>query len=269
MMRNWLARARFRSRLARFPVVWLRQRRLLPEDALLVSYPRSGTTWLRFLLSEALTGRSAEFDPEAAAVPYVGGQRRAPAILPHGGRLLFSHETIAVGDRKVIYIARDPRAVAVSEFHWLERRGLAPSSLDRFVVDFIRGRSNPWGQWGRHVETWLASEAARSGHLCVVRFEDLVDDARAILSSVLDFLAVSVDGNRIDAAVENNSFARMKEKEKEAPDQAFAARVHRDKPFVRTGEAAAWSSTLTEQQAETITSALRAPMRRVGYGAQE
>jgi hypothetical protein len=265
MMGNWLARGRFRSRLARYPLVWLRHRGLSPADALLVSYPRSGTTWLRFLLSEALTGRSADFDPEAAAVPYVGGQRRAPAILPEGGRLLFSHETINVGDRKIIYIIRDPRAVAVSEFRWLERRGLAPSSLDRFVHEFIRGRSNPWGQWGRHVETWLASDAARNGLLCLVRFEDLAEDARATLSSVLDFLDAHVDDERIDAAVENNSFAAMREKEKAAPDRAFAPGVQRDKPFVRTGKVSGWSGTLTEQQVEAITSVWSASMRRVGY----
>ena len=54
-------RVRFRSRVLRRPVVALRHRGLLSEDAFIVSYPRSGTTWLRFLLCESIAGEAPAF----------------------------------------------------------------------------------------------------------------------------------------------------------------------------------------------------------------
>src|SRR5690349_7136880 len=43
-----------KSRL-RAPFVWLRHRGLDPQDTFVASYPRSGSTWLCFLLFEILT----------------------------------------------------------------------------------------------------------------------------------------------------------------------------------------------------------------------
>jgi hypothetical protein len=265
MMSNRLARGRFRSRVFRYPFAKLRHRGLRPHDAFLVSYPRSGTTWLRFLLSQALTGQPAGFDPANQPVPYVGEHGNAPAILPGGGRIIFSHETIPVGDRAVIYVARDPRAVALSEFRWLERRGLAPSNLDRFLAEFVRGRSNPWGSWGDHVSTWLESEAAANGRLHLVKFEDLSSSTTDVLSGVLGFLGQDRETAVIERAVRDNTFERMKEKEDVAPSSAFAKGVDRRVRFVRSGAVGGWQTVLTPQQRALIESAFDHPAQALGY----
>jgi hypothetical protein len=144
--------ARFRSKLLRRPLVRSRHKRLTPRDAFLASYPRSGTTWLRFLLYESLTGEAPEFGSIRAAVPSVGKQRGARPVLVGGGRLVQTHETYSHGDRLVVYVVRDPRRVALSEYYWQKRNRTYDSSLAAFVEDFCRGRSNPWGSWGAHVE---------------------------------------------------------------------------------------------------------------------
>ncbi|HKS75489.1 MAG TPA: hypothetical protein VJQ82_19930, partial [Terriglobales bacterium] len=43
----------------RAPLVWLRHRGLGPRDTFVASYPRSGSTWLRFQLFELLTRRES------------------------------------------------------------------------------------------------------------------------------------------------------------------------------------------------------------------
>jgi hypothetical protein len=260
-----LRRAAFRSRRARAGLVRVRQRRLDPRDALIVSYPRSGTTWLRFVLAECLSGRGSEFDPDAHPVQYLGRHRRAPGILPDGGRLIYSHETLAVGDRRIVYIVRDPRAVALSEYRWLTRRRLAPATMDAFIDEFVRGRSNPWGSWGDHVRTWTASTAASNGHLELVHFEALRSETERVTADVVRFLGADVDTATIASAVRNNALDEMRAKEERAPDRAFAKGVRRDVPFVAGGAVSGWTEHLSAEHRRRIERAFAEPMRAMGY----
>jgi hypothetical protein len=260
-----LRRARFRSRLLRAPLVRYRHRGLGPLDAMLGSYPRSGTTWLRFLLSEALTGRAEEFGPQGQIVPYVGDHRTASGILPGGGRLVFTHETVRVGERRVIYVVRDPRSVALSEHRWLLRRGLAPPTFERFLDEFIAGRSNPWGGWNRHVERWLGGEVVQTDLVHLVRFEALRRDPETELDATLRSLGAELDRGSLAAVVANNTLERMQEKEREAPDHAFEKGVRREVRFVQEGSTIGWREQLTPEQRQAIEVAFGPAMQRLGY----
>jgi hypothetical protein len=231
---------------------------------MLASYPRSGTTWLRFMLTEVLTRQDARFGSDDQPIIYVGDHAGAPDVLPGGGRLIFTHETLPVGDRRVIYVVRDPRSVALSEHRWLLRRGLAPPTFDQFVDEFLRGRSNPWGRWDAHVHAWLEGEAARANHLLVVRFETLRAAPEPQMAEVLTFLGANADPTAVARAVANNALERMREKEEEAPDRAFAAGVRRDVRFVKEG-ATGWKSDLSIAHAEAIERTFGDMMARLGY----
>ncbi len=232
---------------------------------MLASYPRSGTTWLRFMLTEVLTGEEARFGPDDQPIIYVGAHAAAPDLLPGGGRLIFTHETVPVGDRRVIYVVRDPRSVAVSEHRWLLRRGLAPATFDRFIDDFLRGRSNPWGRWDAHVDGWLDGEAAKANHLRVVRFETLRAAPESEVTEVLRVLGTRSDPATVARAVANNTLERMREKEEQAPDRAFVPGVRRDVRFVQEGAAGGWRNELSTAHAHEIVRTFRAAMMRLGY----
>ncbi len=138
-------RARFRSRVLRKAVVLSRYRGLTPQDVVLGSYPRSGTTYVRFVLAEIFTGTPSRFGRVRGAFPYVGGHFSAPRLLPDGGKLVYSHELHSGPCRRAIYLIREPRDVAASEYRWLMRRGRTPGPPETFLRDFLKGRSNPWG----------------------------------------------------------------------------------------------------------------------------
>jgi hypothetical protein len=260
-----LRRARFRSRLLRAGAIALRQRDVRPSDALLVSYPRSGTTWLRFLLSVALTEQGAEFDARLAPIRYLGDHRGTPALLPRGGRIIYSHETAPTRAERIVYLVRDPRDVALSEHRWLQRRRLSGPDLDRFLMDFVQGRSNPWGAWDRHVETWLARQTSPP-RIHVTTFEALHDDAAGVLAEVISFLgAGGVDEGRIQRAVSATTLEEMREREARAPSSAFAKGVDRRVGFVGGGKSQGWRESLTADQALMIGRRFGRSMQRLGY----
>jgi hypothetical protein len=254
---------RFRSRVFRRPLVIYRHRGLDHRDAFIISYPRSGTTWLRFLLSEIFTGQPAEFSSVSHNVRYVGSHHDAPRILPEGGRLIFSHEKRALPRNKVVYATRDPRSVAISEYKWLLRRGLAPHSFDEFLVRFVKGKSNPWGSWTSHVDYWLGNRPCDA--LFLVRYEDLRADASGVAAQLDHFLGGTHDQATVERAVESNNLTSMRAKERRAPDEVFARGAQTDIRFVQQGEIKAWETTLSASQVRLIEEAFLSTMSRMGY----
>jgi len=262
---GYLRSSRFRSRLLRRPLVWARQSGLNRNDVLLASYPRSGTTWLRFLLTEALTGEPAEFERVGKTVRYVGDHRSAPRLLPNTGRVIFSHEAYEKADHRVVYAVRDPRSVVVSEYRWLLRRGLYFKGFGEFFSDFLAGKTNPWGRWSSHLNYWFASPSASSGRMHVVKFEDLRADTQGSLRKILNFLDVELSNDRIRTTVHNNSVGEMRTKEERAPREVFSKGVKQDIRFVNTGTTLGWKESLTELQVAKLEKQFGELMTRLGY----
>jgi hypothetical protein len=264
-----LRRARFRSKVLRWPLVWARHIGIRDQDVILASYPRSGTTWMRFLLSQALSGRSSEFKAIRRILPYVGQHRKAIPILPGGGKLMYSHDLLSKdATTRAIYVVRDVRDVALSEFKWQQRIGVFEGDLDSFIGDFVSGRGNPFGSWGAHVDAWVQPERVARNELKVVRFEDLKKDAASVLHSVLEFLDVSLLDSEIQHAVESNSVEMMRQKEDRAPEGSFKKRVmERDVRFINTGSVGGWQKALSASQEQRLERVFASQMQRMGYAS--
>lgn len=242
------------------PALYLRMRYLTPSDALLAAYPRSGSTWMRFLLYESLTGHGAEFD---AVNTYRG--RNARRVLPGGGRVIGTHERYSRGDRKVVYLARDPRSIVISEYK-LERRQGSDQSFDEFFTSFLEGTTNPYGSWTDHVRYWMTSLPARRGHLHLVKFEELRSEPEETLARVTDWLGVSVDRATIEATVRNNTVDRMRAKEDVAPKETFTRARSHDVRFVNEGATQGWQGQLSPAQAALLLERTKPSLELLGYG---
>src|SRR5215469_11705139 len=89
-----------------------------PDDVFLVSYPRSGNTWTRFLLGNLIDQKiPVSFSNIESRIPEIYfNPDRFLRQLPRP-RMLKSHECFQPHYPHVIYIVRDPRDVAISFYH--------------------------------------------------------------------------------------------------------------------------------------------------------
>jgi hypothetical protein len=263
--RRTLRQAYFRSRHLRMPLNWFRYTGIGASDLFIASYPRSGTTWLRFLLFELLTGEASEFVSVNKRIPYVGKHRGAPKLLPNGGRVIQTHEVFRRAVGSAIYLVRDPRSVVLSEYLWQLRTGLSRETFDSFFHAFLGGKANPYGRWDQHVNKWVKSDLGSTNRLHVVRFEDLRADTSGELARIVDFLDLRLDGSVIERVIANNSLAQMRAKEERAPGWALGARARPDIRFVNAGSINRWKQELSRTQMQQIGDEFGETLESTGY----
>jgi hypothetical protein len=245
------------------------------DDVFLVSYPRSGNTWARFLLGNLLNPNSpVTFSNIESRIPEIYfNPDRFLRQLPRP-RLLKSHECFQPHYPGVIYIVRDPRDVAVSFYHHnVKARNISDDyPLASFVPRFIRGEFDAkFGSWRDNVLSWTVLRKSDPRFL-MLRYEDMKHDPAHALASVVDFLErcsfrkLDSSNAALERTIELSSPERMRALErKEAKDWVLTKETRSDKPFVRSATAGGWKSQLATESVAAIESAWGDLMQQLGY----
>jgi hypothetical protein len=277
MIRTYrLLRAKAARSKLRVPRVWSWHVGLGPQDLFQASYPRSGSTWLRFILFQLLQGEEAGFGKIDKCIPEIYQHRGVPSILPGGGRLIKTHEQYRKEYTRAVLLVRDVRDVILSSHARAEELGLAPlvskGDLDSFLVSFLEGRALQQGSWQEHTRTWLESPLAKNGNLMIVRYEDLRQNSEHVIGQVLPFLGVTPDFRSIRKAIEDNSLQQMRAKEdkaRRAGEQTALLEANKkigeEGRFVRKGAVGGWRSKLTDAQINIIDQYAGDMLATLGY----
>ena len=256
----------------RAPITWSQHRGSRPSDVFLASFPRSGNHLFRFLLHEILTGRTADFDTIKQTLPWITSSwRRASRVLQGGGRLISTHEQYRQEYRRAIYLVRDVRDLVLScysfaTFHSGEAAYYDIRDFDTYLRMFLRTKITRYGPWQEHVLSWLDCPISTSGHLLVIRFEDMRRNPEDTLMRVAEFLGVHADRRRISAAIDNNTLGKMRAKEDAS--QTLVHRGTEEGRFVREGQVGGWRENLTEAQVELIQQWAGNALARMGYSVE-
>jgi hypothetical protein len=157
----------------------------------LASYPRSGNTWLRYLLEQA-TGQRCGTIYEA--------ERVMPG--PDEGLAVKTHMLDSYRYSRAIHLVRNPFDVLDSYYSW---KGDCAGAADMSWDLFVEKRSRDWVRHSRH---WLNA----SCDVFRVRYEDLIEDPLARLGALTAWLGLEILPERLHAAVESSRFDNMRRK---------------------------------------------------------
>ncbi len=241
---------------------------IFPDDVFLVSYPKSGNTWARFLIANLLY---PEQHPDWGNIdrlipaPEVMSKRdfeRMPRP-----RIIRTHDAFDPRYKQVIYIVRDPRDVALSQYYHHRKRKLIDDNhpFESFLPRFLAGETNVHGSWKQNVASWLA---ARDGdpRFLLLRYEDMILDTRRELARMGRFLGVEATPERLAKVVEQSSPREMRKLEQVQADQcALTKDTRQDLPFVRTAKSGNWKSDMPESSVAAIEEAWGPLMKWLGY----
>ncbi len=241
-----------------------------PDDTFVVSYPRSGNTWTRFLIANLVyPEKNVAFTNIEKLIPDTSSQSNRALKATPRPRIIKTHEYFDHRYRKMIYIVRDPRDVALSYYDFQRKYRQIEDGypLEQYVDDFVEGRliSIDWGTWAENVASWMYTRGKRKEFL-LLRYEDMMKDTMHELTRIANFLGIAPETQRLQQAIERSSADRMRELEKLEADQWVATKNRRkDIPFVRVAKAGGWRTSLPETCVRQIETAWGDLMTTLGY----
>ncbi|XP_037675956.1 sulfotransferase 2B1 isoform X2 [Choloepus didactylus] len=233
------------------------------DDIFIVTYPKSGTTWMIEILSLILR------DGDASWVRSVPIWERAPWCetimgafsLPDQSspRLMSSHLPIQLFTKaffsskaKVIYLSRNPRDVVVSLYHYSKIAGQLkdPGTPDQFLWDFLNGEVQ-FGSWFDHIKGWIRMQGKEN--FLFITYEELQQDLRGSVQRVCEFLGRSLGEEALDSVVAHSAFGAMKANTMSNYTLLPSSLLdHSHGAFLRKGVSGDWKNHFTVAQSEAF-----------------
>ena len=244
--------------------------RVYRDDTFVVSYPRSGNTWTRFLIAHLVYPQeNVSFLNIEKLIPDTSSQSSRALLRTPRPRIIKTHCYFDHRYRKTIYIVRDPRDVVLSNYDFQRKYRQIEDGypLNRYVDDFVCGRlvSADWGTWRENVASWVYTRGQEK-YFLLVRYEDLLDDTVSELGRIAQFLGADASDSNLRRAVELSSADRMRKLEKQEEDNWIATKNRRkDIPFVGKAKSGGWKTNLPGECVQQIESAWGDVMNHLGY----
>lgn len=251
---------------------------LAKADAVVISFPKSGRTFVRAMLARLYQRRFGTDERKLLEFPML---ERAPSNVP---RLLFTHAGDAMrtsteidahpttfAHAKVVLIARHPGDVAVSRYHHLKhrsrdrsRRQLADQPLDSFVWDDRGGIAA--------IVAFLNAFAALPG-ITIIGYEDFLAEPEVALRKLTTAIGLDADDADIVDAVEFGRLDNLRKSEREGYFTSSrlkqAKRGDQASFKVRSGTSGGFRAALGSDEAARIDAYVRQHLDPVfGYSGQ-
>lgn len=241
---------------------------VLPDDVFIVSYPKSGNTWTRFLIGNLIHPQSpADFSNINLIIPDPEGlSKRQLARMPRP-RYIKSHQYFDPRYKNIIYVVRDPRDVALSQYHFHRKRKLLQdgASIEEFISRFVAGKTSPYASWGENVASWMSTRGDRPGFM-LLRYEDMIENTIRELAKVAHFIGLQASQEQLAQAVARSSVHEMRRLEqKQALLWSSTKETRQDVPFVRAAKPGGWEAELPEASVREIEGAWADLMKSLGY----
>jgi hypothetical protein len=244
-----------------------RNLKVFPDDTFIASYPRSGNTWTRFLIANLMhSEQPVTFANIESVIPDATALSSRELKRVSRPRLIKTHEYFEPRYRKVIYLVRDPRDVALSLYNFRRKyRSVVDSyPIEQYVAQrFLPGDLDV--SWGDHVGSWLGTRMNHAGFL-LVRYEDLLQDPWRELGRMVGFLGLAANAEMLTQAIERSSANRLRQLEKVDHEAWVTTKGKRsDVPFIGEAVAGAWKQKLPKPSVALIESAWGHLMDSLGY----
>jgi hypothetical protein len=226
------------------------------SDIYIVTFPKSGTTWMQLIVYHLLTDGNMDFKHIYDVSPWLSNQAfrgetpEAVNKLP-SPRFFKSHDKYEQFNRgfnnKVIYVYREGKDVAASYFHhnknYLQPDLTFEKNFENHFTDFDKPLN-----WFKFNKEWMGNK--NGFNILYVSYEDLKYNLIPSLHRIAKFLEVSLTPEIISRTQEFTSFEYMKNHEEKFGEVAPVKKELVFNEFIRTGESGKGTTYFSDQQSE-------------------
>ena len=242
-----------------------------PGDVFVVNYPKSGTVWLSQIIRCIVKPKPSEQEN------LLGGQLPMLEVVDHkkinalpSPRYLFTHlpfDLVPRGskhDVKYIYLARNPKDLAVSQFHSMCSLPsfIFNSTWEKFLECFMEGNV-PLGSYFDHVLAWWACKDDEN--VLFLKYEDLKKDIQGQVKIIAEFLGVQLSNSEAKAVAEKCTFQAMKANPNVGTNKFTKFFIKKGKSsHLRKGIVGDWENHFSNEQLEVFQKLYQSRMDGTG-----
>ena len=148
---------------------------------------------------------------------------------------------------KYIYVARNPKDVAVSFYYHMRRftRLNYSGTWDEWYQLYKSGKVH-FGDWFDHVLEWWKHRDAKN--ILFLKYEDMKRDHRGAVKKMSEFMGYNLEEAVIDTIVEKSTMQSMMGNPAVNPDKLKPILKPDAQPFLRKGIVGDWRNHFTPEQ---------------------
>lgn len=225
------------------------------SDIYIISYPKSGTTWMQVILHNLLTDGKMDFKHIYEVSPWVkneafeGNSPERVNNLP-SPRILKSHDKYDSFNRKIkgrfVFLYRNGMDVASSYYHHNKCYQNPDLTFDENFEKYFQKTSNENLNWFQFNRKWLQNN--NGFPILYISYNELKHDFERCLEKIASFLEVDLTETTVTRIKKHSSFEYMKEhQDKFGEVPPFHARLRYDR-FIRNGKEGEGEEIMTKQQ---------------------
>ncbi len=211
------------------------------NDTFIVSYPKSGNTWVRFILANLLvqTQTTISFRNIEKHVPNIHKSADYINSIKNQKRFIKSHYQSYQNYPRMIYVMRDGRDVMVSYYHYHAQRHFKGT-----FQEYLRSEEHlVFGSWNDHIMNALAYGENKSDNVLFIRYENLLEAPIKTIKDIAIFCEIPYTEELLDVVNERCDFNNLKTNEKKYGGDVGG----KTKTFFRKGTTQQWVDYFTEE----------------------
>lgn len=237
----------------------------------IVSFPKSGNTWMRIILSNILSIEKGShiflkeiqsFVPDSHIPSQIDDAGKSGSVF-NGLKFKFVKSHNSYSDffkgKNIIYIVRDGRDVLNSYYHYLNaRREEKVKMLDLITQSNQFG----FGSWNTHIKSW---HNGVHGKFIQLRYEDLLKDTENEMKKLLKFIDFEVSEDVLKLAIENSTFKKLSSLENKKGIAYNDKLKDKSSKFFRKGTSGDWKTSFSHEDLEQFMIENADAMKLCGY----